>query len=121
MKRNQPEHDEQVALMTWCKLHERKYPELNLLFAIPNGSARHISVAKKLKAEGVKSGVPDLCLPIARGKYHGAFIEMKCLPNKPSKNQAVWIDSLREQGYLSIVAYNWDTARQALEAYLGLK
>ena len=118
--RNQKEHDEQCALMQWAKVSERKYPELRLLYAIPNGGSRHITTAVKLKREGVKSGVPDLCLPVARGKYHGAYIEMKVLPNKPSKQQAVWIDDLRAQGYLSIVAYDWITAKAALEAYLGL-
>ena len=31
----------------------------------------------RLRAEGLKSGVPDLCLPSAHGEYHGLYIEMK--------------------------------------------
>jgi hypothetical protein len=39
------------------------YPtKANRLFAIPNGGHRNKIVAKKLKAEGVLAGVPDLCL-----------------------------------------------------------
>ena len=30
------------------------------VYAVPNGGARHIRVAVKLKAEGVRRGVPDL-------------------------------------------------------------
>jgi hypothetical protein len=57
-----------VGLLRWFRL---KYPSI-LIFAIPNGSYRDISTAKKLKAEGVVSGIPDLYIP----KYH-CWIEMK--------------------------------------------
>lgn len=118
--RNQKEHNEQCALMQWAKVSERKYPELKMLYANPNAAKRSPRQGAWMKAEGMRAGVPDLCLPVARGKYHGAYIEIKIPPNKPTKEQAIWIANLREQGYLSIVAYDWDTARQALEAYLGL-
>ncbi len=60
------EHVEQVSLMRWAALTKRRRPELALLYAIPNGGDRHKAVAAKLSAEGVKSGVPDLCLPVPR-------------------------------------------------------
>jgi len=51
---------------------------LNILglcwWAVPNGGRRNIGTAKKLKAEGVKSGVPDITL-IYKGRYYG--IEVK--------------------------------------------
>ena len=91
------EHTEQVAVINWAKLNEGKYPQLRNLFAIPNGGHRHIGTAKKLKAEGVKAGVPDLCLGcqggesvvpcLGRVKRYGAmFIEMKFGKNKASEN-----------------------------------
>ena len=49
-KRSQPEHDEQVRLFNWARDNEEEYPELRNMFAIPNGGARHLFVAKKLKA-----------------------------------------------------------------------
>ncbi len=50
-----PEHLEQVALMQWASLPTslKRYPELELLHAVPNGGHRFISVAKAMKAEGV--------------------------------------------------------------------
>ena len=53
------EHQEQVGFVNWFRA---KFPHV-LIFAIPNGEKRAISVAKRLKAEGVKAGVPDLFVP----------------------------------------------------------
>lgn len=61
------ESEEQVTLFSWARMKEEKYPELRLLYHIPNGGSRNQIEAKHLKAQGVKSGVPDLCLPVARG------------------------------------------------------
>ena len=53
------EHSEQVGFINWFRA---KYPDV-LIFAIPNGEKRAISVAKRLKMEGVVRGVPDLFVP----------------------------------------------------------
>jgi hypothetical protein len=78
------EHDEQVNLFHWADIMSPQYPELALLHAIPNGGKRNINVARKLKEEGQKAGVPDICLPVPRGEYHGLYIEMKYGRNKPT-------------------------------------
>ena len=54
------EHTEQVALFDWARANEPRHLQLGLLFAIPNGGKRHVGTGRKLKAEGVKSGVPDI-------------------------------------------------------------
>ena len=112
------EHDEQVALFRWARLAEGRYPELALLHAIPNGGARHIAVARKLKAEGVKSGVPDICLPVARGGYHGLYVELKHGSNKPTPEQQAWLERLTAEGYCAEVAWEFEGARELIEAYL---
>jgi hypothetical protein len=86
--------------MQLARLGERKRPELRLLFAIPNaGAGAQSGQAGKMKAEGVKRGVPDLHLPVARNGYHGLFIEMKYGKGTPSPEQKEWIADLREEGY----------------------
>ena len=40
------------------------------MFRIPNGGSRHPAEAARLKAQGVKAGVPDLCIPVARGSQN---------------------------------------------------
>ena len=112
------EHAEQCALFRWAEMQQRRRPELPLLFAIPNGGLRSKATAGKLKAEGVKAGVPDLFLPVARGEYHGLFIEMKAGRNKPTPPQVQWHMRLSQQGYRVAVCYSWEAARDVIEAYL---
>lgn len=65
------EAQEQMTLFSWAAMQSGKYPELNLLYHVPNGGSRHKAEAGRLRAEGVKAGVPDLCLPVARGHITG--------------------------------------------------
>jgi hypothetical protein len=113
------EHDNQVFLMQWARLQVQAMPDLALLFAIPNGGKRHIGVARKLKAEGAKSGIPDLFLPAARNGYNGLFIELKTEKGTVSPNQKHWIEALREQGYQVEVCRGWDAARLVLLDYMN--
>lgn len=113
-----PEHDLQVTLFNWADMQTNVYPDLACMYAVPNGGHRHKTVAAKLKAEGVKSGVPDICLPVPRGRYHGLYIELKIKPNKPSANQLKWLAMLEEQGHLCAVAYDLYEAIGILKLYL---
>lgn len=116
------EHDEQVALFQWAAIFSGQVAELTLLFAVPNGGQRHKAVAAKLKAEGVKSGVPDVMLPVARGGYHGLFVEMKRangVPSDVSDLQAQWHHTLRYRDYQVVVAFGFDQARAAILKYLS--
>lgn len=115
------EHAEQVALLEWSQLAANTCPELALLFAVPNGARTSMSQALKLKAEGLKRGVPDLFLPVARNSWHGLFIELKYGQGKPSVEQCWWADRLSEQGYLAVVCWGWIEAREAIVEYLGMK
>lgn len=115
------EHSEQVALFAWARANEARHLQLGLMFAIPNGGNRHIVTGRKLKAEGVKSGVPDIFLGVPRNGKHGLFIELKVGKNKPSKNQLWWIHSLRAEGYAVEVCYGFLEAQTAIIGYLGLE
>jgi hypothetical protein len=79
------EHILQVECLKWFYYQYPKYS--NLIFAIPNGGQRNIVVAKKLKEEGVKPGVPDLFLPVPNNGFCGLFIEMKSEKGILSNNQ----------------------------------
>ena len=94
------------------------YPELKLMFAIPNGGSRNKIEGKHLKEQGVKAGVPDIFLPIAKNGYHGLFLELKVEKNKLSKQQSEWIENLKKQGYKAVVAYGIDEAIKVLMEYI---
>lgn len=112
------ESNEQISLFEWCEYSLGKYPELQLLFHVPNGGYRSTATAGRMKAEGVKAGVPDLFLPVARQGYHGLFIEMKAGRNKPTAYQTQWLENLSNQGYLAVVCYGWEEAAKVLTEYL---
>lgn len=112
---------EQQKFIKWCELSKNKYKDLDMIYAIANGGKRNPREAAKLKREGVKSGVPDLHLPIALNGYNGLYIEMKHGKNKTSSNQDIWIKRLNENGYLTLVAYEFEGAKEIIEKYYGGK
>lgn len=148
------EHSHQVALFAWAAANVGNDPRLHFLFAVPNG-ATFGSTAKerairggKMKAEGLRTGVPDVCLPVpalkwgfdpyvtsethlARNWYNGLFIEMKKpaarLKRAPKhkwdtggvdEEQTVWLSFLEQQGYKVVVCYSWYEAANEIKYYL---
>ena len=114
----QHEAQEQQTLFAWAALSVGKYPELALLYHIPNGGSRNKIEAANLKRQGVKAGVPDICLPVARGGYHGLYIELKAGRNKATEKQREWLTALEREGYQAVVCYGWEEAKKAIEEYL---
>ena len=113
------EYQEQVALIRWAEYNKCAHPELKLLMHIPNGGQRGKAEAGRFKAMGVKPGVPDLFLPVARGGKHGLWIELKrASKGKMSSVQKGWILALREQGYQAGICHGWLEASEAILAYL---
>ena len=133
-KKATPEHDEQVALFFWAELNKSKVPALELLMAIPNGASYgggggRWNIAKRMKDEGVKKGVPDVFLPVPMTYTNegqvtdmkaGLWIEMKAGKNKPSDEQNWWIEQLEEMGYRVEVCYSSQEAIDVINDYLDL-
>ncbi len=130
-KKGSPEHDEQVKVFEWAEIMSNKIPELKLLMAIPNGASYgggggRWNIAKRMKEEGVRSGVPDIFLPVVkeRGMHSpdvesGLWIEMKVGKNKPSEQQMWWLKELELQGYRAMVCYSAEEAIAEIEDYLN--
>jgi len=102
------EHSEQVGFVNWFRA---KYPH-TLIFAIPNGEKRSISVATRLKAEGVTRGIPDLYIPSCN-----RWVEMKrATGGRLSPDQKKVIEYLRSVGHTVIVGKGaGDASKQVLE------
>lgn len=113
------EDTEQRIIFQWAAMETAAHPELGLLYAIPNGGKRAIKTAIALKAQGVKAGVPDMCLPVARGGYHGLYIELKRQKGGTvSETQKSWITALAEQGYKAAVCRSAGEAIGMIKEYL---
>jgi len=125
------EHDEQAALIAWAEYQANVWPDLKLLFAAINGAKlpwkrdangrRFSREAMRLKAEGLKAGVPDLWLPVARGGYHGLVIEMKFGSNRPSNEQLWWLEALAGQGWQTAVCWSFEAAQRVIMEYLAME
>ena len=114
------EAEEQTALFQWAQLMEKQLPPLTMMYAVPNGGSRNKLEAANLKRQGVKAGVPDICLAYPSGGFHGLYIEMKVGKNKTSENQNKWLENLMRVGYATAVCYSCNEAITAIRKYLGL-
>ena len=113
------EEQEQAAVFEWVTLMRNQYPELDLLFHIPNGGLRSKPEAVRFKKIGVKPGVPDLFLPVARGGWHGLFVEMKRQKGgRISEDQAAWINALEAEHYCAVVCAGAEEACDTIMQYL---
>lgn len=121
------EHSEQAAVITWARMSEGRFPELRWLHSslngifIPAAPGVRVRIISHMKAEGMKKGIPDLFLPVARGNYHGLYIEMKTQTGRPTPEQIDFMQFADEQGYLDKVCFGTDEAIESLEWYLSLK
>lgn len=112
------EAQEQTYLFNWIAFARGKTPELDLLFHIPNEGKRDKRTGARLKAQGMRPGVPDLCLPVPTSQFHGLYIELKFGSNKPTAEQIRWLDALKRQGYKTAVCYGWEEAKDTILNYL---
>ena len=122
MARGMSEAQHQAAVIKWTQQPaiRSQWPELALLHYIPNGGTRDPVEAKHLKQQGVKNGVPDLCLPVPRGRYHGLYIEMKKENGTTSPDQEWWGEKLRQLGYAWTVCKGYEAAIAVLQWYMAL-
>lgn len=114
------EHEMQKSIIAECNLRGIQDPRYLRVFAVPNGGHRNKATAGKLKAEGVRPGVPDLLLLLPCRGYHGLAIELKVGGNYRTEAQGDWLAYLWEQGYC--VEIIRDSAQDAIDLitwYLG--
>ncbi len=118
----QPEAKEQQRLFTELECYVDKIPSVAFIYATPNGRFRNIQTAVKLKREGQKRGVPDVCIPLTgKNNEPGAYLELKFGKNKCSPEQLKYIEFLRSQGYVVSVEYSWFDGLHFILKYLGVK
>ncbi len=113
------ESAEQQTLFTWAEYNRAKYPELRWMYHIPNEGKRSFQRGAQMRREGLKPGVPDVCLPVARGNYSALYIEMKRIRGgRLTAEQKEWADGLRRCGNLVMRCNGWEQAARVIEQYL---
>ena len=115
-KPQQREAAEQRALWQWVQTQ----PWADCWYHIPQErwSQRE---AWRLKSEGVRRGLPDNLLILARGGYCSAVSELKApkpYGKAPTGDQVRVIAQMTAAGYCVEVHYGWDEAREFFEAYV---
>lgn len=124
------EHQEATALSHWRLAHLREYPELRNVVLQANGEEREGKIdkngrryspaAQRLKEEGLEPGTSDYFLAVARGGYHGFWVELKALDGRPSPAQISFLERMRKAGYMGEFAYGWEAAKDKILQYLNL-
>jgi len=113
------EHWEQCRLFEWAEENVKHHYELWMLNASLNGVRLSIGQAVKCKKAGMKSGYPDINLPVSRQGFNQLYIEMKRLDGgKLTKEQIVWHKLLRDEGNRVAVCSGWHEAKNVLINYL---
>ena len=121
-RKNEVEGEEQAELI---KRFRAEYPDVGeLLIHVPNGGYRKNAFeGYRLKSQGVRAGVSDLFLPVARGGFFGLWIEFKAAPPNDaavSDKQQEWVDLMQAQGYAAHICLGVEAAMQVLAEYLAL-
>lgn len=114
------ESDHQVTFFDVLRLNERQFPIFKDVYHVPNGGHRHEAVALKLRAEGVKPGIPDIHLDAARRGFHGFKCELKVERNKLGENQIYFRKRYIEEGFFTHSAWHYAELLAMLLWYLDI-
>ncbi len=109
----------QSAFLDWLFYNHRNI--FDVTFAPSNEGRRTAKEAYFAKRRGLKPGVPDLFIPVARSGFHGLFIELKILPNKATPSQLRMMALLTLQNYRCIICYTLEAMIQVFQEYLDDK
>lgn len=107
------EHQIQSAFIKRMRL---QHPEA-LVYAVPNAARRSMATAALLKAEGMRSGIPDVIIDEPVGAYHGLRIEFKTRVGRLTPQQRDVIEAMRFRGYYVCICRSADEAYRAWIAY----
>lgn len=109
-------HKACVELLAWLS---SRHPILQWMLHVPNGGKRPKGEAGRLKAMGVRPGVPDLLLPIPSGNWSGLAVELKSPTGRLSPAQAAWLDRLEQAGYLVAVCRSIEEFKAVVDRFLS--
>lgn len=105
--------EDHTTILKWAAWEAARRPELNLLFEIPTGARTVLVLVERPKS--ARSGLPNFCLPVARGTFHGLFLWRR---PEISSTSSAWVADLRSQGYAVGTYNNYAQAKRIIKTYL---
>lgn len=120
------EDEIQANFFAWVDLYKKDYPDLQLIFAIPNAGFASVRQGVLRKLTGRRKGVPDVCIPVAKwmglnaSTVFGLWVEFKKPGEKPTKEQKEWHERLTRSGHRVEVCASWVDAANIVIEYLQL-
>ena len=110
-------HNESTIQSNCVRWFRYQYPQYTL-FAIPNGGNRNAITGAIMKKEGVLAGVADLFLMVAKGDYHGLFIEMKTDEGRQADSQKLFQFQCEAFGYRYAICRSLEEFITTINEYL---
>lgn len=107
------EREIQVSIFDWASWALRGKC---FVFHIPNGGARHPAVARKLKAEGVKAGVADICVVLPGGRV--LWVEVKRPKGRQNTAQKEFQNACEKLGHEYHIVYSMHDFIDLVSGYL---
>lgn len=109
----------QCAIIKWARVHSKIEPRLETLYSIPNGAHTGRIKGLRLVREGLKKGMPDLCLPIkGAGGAHNLFLEVKLENTYPTRSQKECHKLLTNHGNHVVIVRSLDQAIDSFARHL---
>ena len=122
------EHDLYAMLADYLRYN---YKNIIWRFDLAADLKLTIGQARKHKRLQQHRGYPDLFIAEPRGKYHGAYIELKkagtrifkkdgtLVADEHIREQFDVLEQLRKRGYMAMFACGFDEAKEIIDNYLG--
>ena len=122
------EHDLYAMLADYLRYN---YKNIIWRFDLAADLKLTIGQARKHKRLQQHRGYPDLFIAEPRGKYHGAYIELKkagtrifkkdgtLVADEHIREQFDVLEQLRKRGYMAEFACGFDEAKEIIDNYLG--
>lgn len=127
---NASEHAIQSAVFSWVLLKRNSDPRYLGVFSVPNGAhlARvknsqgksYAPQIKKLKAEGLTTGAPDIVCLVRRLLYGGMVLEFKNAKGTQSDEQMKMQAALEGNGYVYHLVRTVDFGISVIEEWMRL-
>lgn len=109
----QSESTIQQHSIRWLKY---QYPQ-TVFFSIPNEGRRTFANASRLKAQGLVSGVADICIARPNKSKHALFIEFKGAKGKQSPEQKEFQKNVEQCNYQYNIVKSLDEFMKIVNDY----